>query len=372
MLSLKNIVVHYGGVQALKGISIEIQEGSITCLIGANGAGKSTTLRAISGMAPLSSGEIWFQGRRIDGMEPEEIVDLGIGHVPEGKKLFLEMSVRDNLLSGAYLRRDKDRIQEDLKRIFRYFPALYRAYDRLASNMSGGEQQMIAIGRGLMAAPKLLLLDEPSLGLSPLLTLEVGRIIKQIAVEGVSILLIEQNAGLALSLAQKCFVLETGSITLEGTSRDIQSNPYIKEAYLGLDVQSPVVEEDRKDQQISVPAEHPLQEVSRMQPEPISAKARQWTAHPGQDETTKDPGFSQKPAGGRLDKIQLNIGPTPSPPGPTGIPHTPGFAARQPLERVSAPVAAEGLKEPRLSGKGRTPARVIKRVFNPLIGQPEK
>ena len=167
------------------------------------------------------------------------------------------MSVRDNLLSGAYLRRDKNRIQEDLKRIFRYFPALDRAYDRLASNMSGGEQQMIAIGRGLMAAPKLLLLDEPSLGLSPLLTLEVGRIIKQIAVEGVSILLIEQNAGLALSLAQKCFVLETGSITLEGTSRDIQSNPYIKEAYLGLDVQSPVVEEDRKDQQISVPAEHP-------------------------------------------------------------------------------------------------------------------
>jgi branched-chain amino acid transport system ATP-binding protein len=371
MLSLKNIEVHYGGVQALKGISIEIPEGSITCLIGANGAGKSTTLRAISGMVPLSSGEIWFQGRRIDGMEPEEIVDLGIGHVPEGKKLFLEMSVRDNLLSGAYLRRDKDRIQEDLKRICRYFPALDRAYDRLASNMSGGEQQMIAIGRGLMAAPKLLLLDEPSLGLSPLLTLEVGRIIKQIAVEGVSILLIEQNAGLALSLAQKCFVLETGSITLEGTSKDIQSNPYIKEAYLGLDVKSPVVEEDRKDQ-IFVPPKHPIQEVSPMQPEPIGAKARQWTSPAVQDETSKDPRFNQKPAGGRLDKIQLKIGPIPSPPGCTGSPCMPAFAARQPLERASTPVTAKGSKESGLSGKGKAPGRVIKRVFNPLLDQSEK
>lgn len=372
MLSLKNIAVYYGGVQALKGISIEIPEGSITCLIGANGAGKSTTLRAISGMVSLASGEIWFQKRRIDGMEPEEIVDLGIGHVPEGKKLFLEMSVRDNLLSGAYLRRDKDRIQEDLKRICRYFPVLDRAYNRLASNMSGGEQQMIAIGRGLMAAPKLLLLDEPSLGLSPLLTLEVGRIIKRIAAEGVSILLIEQNAGLALSLAQKCFVLETGSVVLEGTSSDIQNNRYIKEAYLGLDVNTPAVEENRKGQQVFIPPEPLVSEESSMQPEPIEATAKQAPSFQFQAGTPTAPGLSQKPAGGRLDKIQLNIGPIPSPAERTGIPRTPTLVTRQPLDRAPLPVAGKNSNKAKLSGNGRATGRVVKRVFNPLLRQSEK
>jgi branched-chain amino acid transport system ATP-binding protein len=234
MLSLKNVVVHYGGVQALKGISLEVVQGAITCLIGANGAGKSTTLRAISGIVPLTTGEIWFQGRRIDGMDPEEIVEIGIGHVPEGKRLFLEMNVRDNLMTGAHLRHDKERIDQDLKRIYSYFPVLGVAISRPASTLSGGEQQMLAIGRGLMCAPKLLLLDEPSLGLSPILTREVGAIIKKIADEGVSILLIEQNANLALQLAQKCYVLETGKIALEGTSADLQNNEHVKAAYLGL------------------------------------------------------------------------------------------------------------------------------------------
>ena len=234
MLTLKNIVVHYGGVQALKGISLEVQEGAVTALIGANGAGKSTTLRAISGLVPLTSGEILFEGKRIDGKSPEKIVALGIVQVPEGKRLFLEMSILDNLLAGAYLRKDTDRLATDLEHIYGYFPILGKARHRPASNLSGGEQQMLAIGRGLMASPRLFLLDEPSLGLSPLLTKEVGAIIKQIADEGVSILLIEQNASLALQLAQKAYVMETGTIALEGDPLELQNNAHVREAYLGL------------------------------------------------------------------------------------------------------------------------------------------
>ena len=234
MLSLKNIAVYYGGVQALKGISLEIEKGTVTGLIGSNGAGKTTTLRAISGLVPIASGEISFAGRRIDGRSPERIVSLGIVQVPEGKRLFLEMTVLDNLLAGAYLRKDKDRLGSDLKRIYGYFPVLDKAQNRLASHLSGGEQQMLAIGRGLMASPKLLLLDEPSLGLSPLLTKEVAGIIKRIAQEGVSILLIEQNANLAFQLVSKVYVMETGTITLEGDPSDLQNDPHVQEAYLGL------------------------------------------------------------------------------------------------------------------------------------------
>jgi len=278
MLSLKNIVVHYGGVQALKGISLEVEEGAITCLIGANGAGKSTTLRAISGIVPLTSGEIWFQGRQIDGMEPEEIVEMGIGHVPEGKRLFLEMSVRDNLLTGAHLRHEKELVDQDLQRVFSYFPILGVAAAKPASKMSGGEQQMIAIGRGLMGAPKLLLLDEPSLGLSPILTREVGFIIKRIADEGVSILLIEQNANLALQLARRCYVLETGKIALEGASQDLQNNEHVKAAYLGIshtpDAPIPAVtaarEENkgRKEAKPAKPKDEKRQDLKPSAPEP--------------------------------------------------------------------------------------------------------
>lgn len=234
MLNLKNIVVHYGGVGALKGISIDVEAGSITTLIGANGAGKSTCLRAISGLVPLTSGEVWFEDKRIDGMAPEKIVELGIGHVPEGKKLFLEMSVFDNLMTGAFLRKDKDGIERDLERVYEYFPLLRRARHRQASSLSGGEQQMLAIGRGLMSNPKLLLLDEPSLGLSPILTQEVASIIERITDEGVPILLIEQNASLALKLASKGYVLETGRIALEGDTKQLQDNEHVKKAYLGL------------------------------------------------------------------------------------------------------------------------------------------
>ncbi|MCF8069415.1 MAG: ABC transporter ATP-binding protein [Desulfobacterales bacterium] len=234
MLSIKNLVVHYGGVQALKGISLEVKEGSITSLIGANGAGKSTTLRAVSGLIPSTSGEIRFEGKRIDGLDTERIVELGIVHVPEGKRLFLEMSIQDNLLSGAYLSKNKDRQAKDLERIYGYFPVLKDARYRPASKLSGGEQQMVAICRGLMANPKLLLLDEPSLGLSPLLTNEVGAIIKRIADEGVSILLIEQNASLALSLSSNNYVMETGTIAVEGKSSELQNNDHVKAAYLGI------------------------------------------------------------------------------------------------------------------------------------------
>lgn len=234
MLNVKNIVVKYGGVQAVKGVSLEAVEGAITALIGGNGAGKSSTLRAISGLVPISSGEILFMGERIDGTEPEAIFALGVVHVPEGKRLFLEMSVLDNLLAGAYLRKDTDQIGKDLSRIHEYFPVLGRARHRPASRLSGGEQQMLAIARGLMASPRLLMLDEPSLGLSPLLTREVGTIVERISKEGVPILLVEQNASLAFALAEKIYVMETGAITLVGEPATLESNPHVREAYLGV------------------------------------------------------------------------------------------------------------------------------------------
>jgi branched-chain amino acid transport system ATP-binding protein len=234
MLSLKNVEVRYGGVRALKGISLDVDAGTITTLIGANGAGKSTCLKAISGLVRLTSGEIWFEDKRIDGMKPDKVVGLGVGHVPEGKRLFLEMSVYDNLITGAYLRRDKAGIASDLERIYEYFPVLKTAARRPASALSGGEQQMLAIGRGLMCKPRLLLLDEPSLGLSPLVTQEVGEIIARIATEGVSILLIEQNASIALKIASKGYVLEVGVVALEDDAKNLQNNEHVRRAYLGL------------------------------------------------------------------------------------------------------------------------------------------
>jgi branched-chain amino acid transport system ATP-binding protein len=256
MLSLRNLSVRYDGVRALRDVSIDVDKGSITSLIGANGAGKSTTLKAISGLVPVSSGEIWFEGQRIDGKPPEKIVSLGIGHVPEGKQLFLEMSVRDNLLTGAHLRKDQDRLEQDLERIYGYFPVLREARHRKASTLSGGEQQMLAIGRGLMSNPKLLLLDEPSLGLSPIITREVGSIINRIAEEGVSILLIEQNANLALQLARMNYVMETGTIALQGESEVLQNNEHVRAAYLGLtagDEELDLLPEEHKDREEEPP-----------------------------------------------------------------------------------------------------------------------
>jgi branched-chain amino acid transport system ATP-binding protein len=234
MLSVRNIVLRYDSVEAVRGVSIEVEKDSITALIGANGAGKSTCLKAISGLIPVYSGEIWFGNQRIDGIQPEKIVSLGVVHIPEGKQLFLEMSVIDNLMTGAFLRKKEVNIEKDLKRVFNYFPDLETARYRQASKLSGGQQQMLAIGRGLMADPKLLLLDEPSLGLSPMLTQEVGFIIQRVVKEGVSILLIEQNANMALELANNGYVLETGRIALKGDSNFLRDNEHVKKAYLGL------------------------------------------------------------------------------------------------------------------------------------------
>jgi len=234
MLSLKNITVRYDGVQAVKKISIDVEKGSITSLIGANGAGKSTTLKAISGLVPLTSGEIWFEGERIDGREPEKIVELGIGHVPEGKQLFLDMSVLDNLLTGAHLRKDADKLQEDLERIYNYFPILRTARNRKASTLSGGEQQMLAMGRGLMSLPKLLMLDEPSLGLSPIFVKNIFDIVSQINKQGTTVLLVEQNIHQSLQLSDKGYVMENGRMVLEGGGKELLENDYVKKAYLGI------------------------------------------------------------------------------------------------------------------------------------------
>lgn len=355
MLSLKDIVVHYGGVQALKSISMEIDGGSITCLIGSNGAGKSTTLRAVSGMVPLTSGEIRYQGRRIDGMPPEEIVELGIGHVPEGKKLFLEMNIRDNLLAGAYLRRNTQHIAADLKRVCRYFPVLGEAINRPASQMSGGEQQMLAIGRGLMSNPKLLLLDEPSLGLSPLLTQEVGKIIRRIADAGVSILLIEQNASLALKLAQKCYVLETGVITIEGNSTDLRNNPHVKAAYLGISA-------DKSDMNMSssprdtFSGSRDVQQLSK----PIirhDASESPQTKHPKKRDTD-----DHKTKGRGLGEISLNYNTMPA-----LMDTVSSKGAHRPIrtENTQPAEAALPSRKPQ-PGVKRSKAKVVKSIIKPL------
>jgi len=232
---LKSIVVHYDGIEVLKGISIDADQGVVTTLIGANGAGKTTMLRAISGLVPLASGEIWFTGERVDGMRPEDIVMKGITHVPEGRGLFPYMTVYDNLMTGAYLRKDKEGIKNDLERVYEYFPVLRKMSNRLARNMSGGEQQMLAFGRGLLAHPRLYLLDEPSIGLAPLLVQEVMLTVKRIAEEEkIGVILVEQNASLALSLAKRGYVLELGKVVLEGDPQQLIDDPNVKKAYLGI------------------------------------------------------------------------------------------------------------------------------------------
>lgn len=233
MLRVKNIVVHYGAVEALRGVSIEAEMGSISTLIGANGAGKSTCLRAISGLAPLTSGEIWLEDMRIDGMEPEEIVKLGVAHVPEGRRLFPLMNVYGNLMTGAFLRKDKEGIQRDLEKVFRYFPTLRSRQKQQANSLSGGEQQMVAFGRALMANPRVLILDEPSLGLAPLIVKEMGDHVKQMAEDGYTVILVEQNAHLALSLAKNAYVLEVGRVVLEGDAKELEVDEHVKKFYLG-------------------------------------------------------------------------------------------------------------------------------------------
>ncbi len=233
LLEIKDLRVHYGRAEALKGISLTIDEGAIVALIGANGAGKTTTLRTISGLKAPTSGEIWFQDKKIDGMPAHRIVKLGIAHIPEGRVVFAPMTVIDNLLMGAYLFKDKYQIDKDLDNIYEHFPVLKERRKQLAGSLSGGEQQMLAIGRALMGRPKLLLMDEPSLGLSPILVEEVGNIIRDINRTGIGIILVEQNARIALELANKAYVLEVGSITLKGDAKELAKDERVRKAYLG-------------------------------------------------------------------------------------------------------------------------------------------
>lgn len=233
LLSAKQITVHYGKSLALDNVSLEMEEGSVVTIIGANGAGKSTILRAVSGLMPLSSGEIWFSGKRIDGLTTTDIVKLGIVHIPEGRRLFPHLSVLSNLKLGASLRKDVDGINSDLEDIYKRFPILWNRRNQHAGTLSGGEQQMLAIARGLMARPKLLLMDEPSLGLSPIVIDELARVIEAINKQGVSVLLVEQNIPLALRVADKGYAIQVGRIVLEGDIEEFKSTETVKRAYLG-------------------------------------------------------------------------------------------------------------------------------------------
>lgn len=234
LLEVKNLWVNYGGSDILKGISFEVEEGSIVTFLGNNGAGKTTTLRTISGLKTPASGEIWFAGKRIDGKLPQDIIKQGIGHVLEGRALFPYMNVLENLMVGAFLQKNRKQMDGDLEEIFSHFPILKERRGQQARTLSGGEQQMLVIARALMGKPKLLLLDEPSLGLSPMMVREMGKIIREIHERGVSVLLVEQNARLALGIAQKGYVLETGEIALSGEAKTLVNNPQVKKAYLGI------------------------------------------------------------------------------------------------------------------------------------------
>ena len=233
LLELAETHVHYGGIHALKGISIGVDRGQIVTLVGANGAGKSTTLRAISGLLKPSKGAIRFDGRSIVGTAPHEIVRLGISHVPEGRIVFANLSVEDNLELGAYLRKDRKAIAEDRRKIYALFPRLEERRRQSSGTLSGGEQQMLAIGRALMARPALLLMDEPSLGLAPILVREIFSVIREIRERGTTIVLVEQNARMALAVADYGYVLETGQIRLSDRAPALLENPFVQESYLG-------------------------------------------------------------------------------------------------------------------------------------------
>ncbi|MBI4866838.1 MAG: ABC transporter ATP-binding protein [Candidatus Wallbacteria bacterium] len=233
MLEIRELDVFYGAVHALKGVSIEVRPGEIVTLVGANGAGKSTTLRALSGLVTPRAGEILFDGASVLGCDPVDIVARGLIHCPEGRRVFAPMSVRENLEMGAFLRRDKPAIAQDLERVYTLFPRLRDRMGQAAGTLSGGEQQMLAIGRSMMARPRVLLLDEPSLGLAPLLVDEIFRIIRKINQEGVTVMLVEQNAHMALRCAHRGYVLETGKVLLHGPASEVEKNPQVREAYLG-------------------------------------------------------------------------------------------------------------------------------------------
>jgi branched-chain amino acid transport system ATP-binding protein len=233
LLEIKNLTVHYGKAIALENVSLDVDNGEIVSIVGANGAGKTTILRTISGLLKPTSGEIFFSGKRIDGMAPYDVVKLGISQIPAGRQIFPFMSVLDNLKVGAFLRKDNESIKKDLEAIYQHFPILKERHSQMGGQLSGGQQQMLAVGRALMASPKLLLMDEPSIGLSPILVTEVGKIIQDINSQGISILLVEQNARMALKLAKRAYILEIGKIALKGNCEDLIDNSEVKRCYLG-------------------------------------------------------------------------------------------------------------------------------------------
>jgi branched-chain amino acid transport system ATP-binding protein len=233
LLTVKDLKVSFGGIEALKGISFSVEEGAIVTLIGANGAGKSTTLRAISGLVRPAAGTIHYAGEPIGGMDTQKIVEKGIALVPEGRRVFPNLTVLENLLIGAYMRTGKSAIDRDIEHVYHLFPRLKERHWQLAGTLSGGEQQMLAVGRGLMSRPKILMMDEPSLGLAPMVVRDIFSIIRTLNQEGITILLIEQNANAALRAANYGYVLETGRITLTGTGQELLENQQVREAYLG-------------------------------------------------------------------------------------------------------------------------------------------
>ncbi len=233
MLSVKDLNVYYGAIHAIRGISFDVQEGEIVTLIGANGAGKTTTLHSISGLIKPKSGEITFCGNNLCATEAHKIIRLGLAQVPEGRRIFSKMTVLENLEMGAYIRKDESKIAEDYEKVFNRLPRLKERRKQLAGTLSGGEQQMLAIGRALMADPKMLLLDEPSMGLSPLLVQEIFSIIRDVNKSGVTILLVEQNAKMALEIANRAYVLETGTVAMSGDADELSNNPQVQKAYLG-------------------------------------------------------------------------------------------------------------------------------------------
>jgi len=233
LLEVRDLHVYYGQIHALKGVSLEVGAGEIVTLIGANGAGKTTTLRTISGLLRPRAGSVWFEGEELSRLPPHEIVRRGVVQVPEGRRIFGQLTVMENLEMGAFVRTDRNGIQEDLERVFSLFPRLKERVGQVAGTLSGGEQQMLAIARGLMARPRVLLMDEPSMGLAPVLVEQIFEVIREINRQGTTILLVEQNAFMALEIANRGYVMETGTIALSGRAHELRENPDVKRAYLG-------------------------------------------------------------------------------------------------------------------------------------------
>lgn len=233
MLEIKNLEVYYGMIQAIKGISFEVNKGEVIALIGANGAGKTTILHSVTGLVPAKAGEIIFEGKNITKVPGHKIVSMGMAHVPEGRRVFSQLSVYQNLKMGAYTRKDKDEINQTLEMVYKRFPRLEERKNQMAGTLSGGEQQMLAMGRALMSHPSIILMDEPSMGLSPIFVNEIFDIIREVSEAGTTVLLVEQNAKKALSIADRAYVLETGTITLEGDAKELMNDESVKKAYLG-------------------------------------------------------------------------------------------------------------------------------------------